>query len=141
MPAAPLSDLRTSKTSILSVWFIENDRSNLERVVAAMAANLQHVDKFDCIIFPTNLLETVSIPIKTARGQTADNDANQRWHRNLVEITAKGLIDLAELIDKNGEMERFDDDDVESFIRDGITKGDIDKERINADLRNMLFGK
>ena len=82
MPAAPLSDLRTSKTSILSVWFIENDRSNLERVVAAMAANLQHVDKFDCIIFPTNLLETVSIPIKTARGQTADNDANQRWHRN-----------------------------------------------------------
>jgi len=58
-----------------------------------------------------------------------------------VEITAKGLIDLAELIDKNGEMERFDDDDVESFIRDGITKGDIDKERINADLRNLLFGK
>ena len=58
-----------------------------------------------------------------------------------MEITAKGLIDLAELIDKNGEMERFDDDDVESFIRDGITKGDIDKERINADLRNLLFGK
>jgi len=58
-----------------------------------------------------------------------------------VEITAKGLIDLAELIDKNGEMERFDDDDVESFIRDGITKGDIDKERINADLRNLLYGK
>jgi hypothetical protein len=44
--ADPLADLNT-KANELSVWLIEDDRSNLNRVVSALAATRTHISNLD----------------------------------------------------------------------------------------------
>lgn len=139
IPAAPLSDFRASPTSQISVWKIEDNKTNLERIVAAIAARLQHLDKFDYVMFSENMVEGVGIQIRKSSGQSADPDADKQWHLDLVEISATKLISLTQLIDKDGLMDRRDEQEVEKLIRNGVNEGRIEKKRINKDLRSSLF--
>jgi hypothetical protein len=52
IPAAPVTDFKTSLDSKISVWCVESDKSNLERIIAGMAATCQNPDKFDYVLFP-----------------------------------------------------------------------------------------
>ena len=47
LPAAPLGDLRPSATNKLSVWVIDDDHRNLDRVIAGYAAARANIDRFE----------------------------------------------------------------------------------------------
>lgn len=140
-PAAPLGDLRTSADSKLSVWHIEEDRSNLALVVAAVAASRDHADKFDYVLFSEDILREVGIHAEVTRGTSRDSATNEQWHRDLTELTASKLVVLARLIGRYGTTDRFMENEVELLIREAIAAGRIDPGKLDPKLRERLFGR
>jgi hypothetical protein len=47
----------------LSVWHIEDDRSNLDVVIAALAATRQNVDKFEYGLFDQEIADRLGIKV------------------------------------------------------------------------------
>ena len=140
IPAAPLTDLRTSANSELSIWYIENNRSNLARIVAALAGTRDHSDKFDFALFPEAVLTQAQIRSKDSLGNSADRDANSSWHRDLVELTASKLSTLVKLIREQGEIERRFEKQVIELIADGVKQGWIEAQRLKPSLRKAVLG-
>jgi len=140
IPAAPLTDLRTSPNSELSVWYVEDNRSNLARIVAALAGTRDHSDKFDFALFPEAVLTHAQIQWENSSGNSADRDANSSWHRDLVELTASKLSTLVRLIREQGEIERRFEKQIIELVADGVKQGWIEVQRLKPSLRRSVLG-
>lgn len=101
VPADPIGDLRTSGNR-LSVWELVPDRSNLERIVRAIAVGREKVSDMGYVLFDSALLETADIGTQSKPGTTPDVEANS-WHRDLVDLSGHKLVALTRAILKNGE--------------------------------------
>lgn len=130
-PAAPLRDLKPSVNSSISIWFIEDDRSNLSRIAASVAAGRNTLDKFDYALFEENLLTQVGVKLKKTEGGSKDTQANRDWHWDLIELTLDQLFKLAQLIHQSAVRDRFFDDEVAGFIEQAIKAGRIRRDSIN----------
>src|SRR5580693_1775708 len=81
VPADPLGDLPT-KGNLLSVWVLTDDRSNLERVVRAVAIGKDHIDNAGYVVFDSSAVENAGIEMLENAGSSDDAEANA-WHRDL----------------------------------------------------------
>ena len=125
IPADPLVDLATSANR-LSVWYIEADRSNLERVQVALASNGEYVSNFDYALFEDRLLEGLNVKISQTVGSTPDESANVEWHRDVEELSASKLAEIAKIVFHYFEKARVPEIEVAVKVRGGIKK----KEKI-----------
>lgn len=112
-----LRDFRTEKGR-LSLWSI-ND-SNLDRVIAAMAATKKSVEHVDFVLFPEDLLESIGIRAQRVNGNTPDPVANQTWHFDILELTVRHIAVLAASINEKGELRRKQEPDVKELLKDGL---------------------
>jgi len=103
IPADCLGDMNTTGNQV-SVWELEEDRSNLERVVRAVAVGKNKIDNAGYIVFDSALVQAAGIEIQNNPGTTADTGANG-WHRDLV-LTGNKMVALAKAIIENGEDAR-----------------------------------
>lgn len=133
--ADAVTDLRTQKNG-LSVFIIDNDRNNLDRVVAAFAANRDDYDKLDYVLFEDRVLDELEIRTQQQPGITPDPQVN-RWHINLVELSAQKVVDLARAILRYGTTSRVLKKTVQKMIEDGVLEGRIDRAR----LRNKILAR
>ena len=62
LQADALGDLRTSDNE-LSVWLVEDDESNLEQVVTALAVTRQRISNVDYALFDLQFLSELNIKI------------------------------------------------------------------------------
>ena len=69
--ADPLGDFVT-RSNTISVWRVEDDKSNLRRLVTALAANRDKFDIFESIIFDEKLLSVLDIKVQDTEGDTPD---------------------------------------------------------------------
>lgn len=141
IPSAPLACFNSSHDSKISVWYVEKDGSNLDRIIAGMAAGRQNADKFDYVLFPEDLLSEAGVQEEDAPGKSKDQDANAKWHRNLVEVSAKKLVTLVELVGRHGEISRRSEREVISLIRDSIDRGSIEKQGLHEYLIKRVLQK
>jgi len=129
-------DLRVEQNE-LSVWFVEQDRSNLERVLGALAANREHVEKLDYAVFDEASLAQVGVEARPSQGQLPDEHANENWHRDLVELSGRRLVAVAEVI-ASGSPQRCSHSNVRRILTDAAVQGhlrrDLVRERLAADL-------
>ena len=139
IPAAPVADFKTSLDSKISVWHVESDKSNLERIIAGMAATCPSPDKFDYVLFPEEVLKEAEVAAETSLGALPDKDANAKWHRDLVKISAAKLSTLVALIHRRGDVARYLEDDVIELIRKFSEAGLIEKKRIHPGLTKYVF--
>jgi hypothetical protein len=139
IPADPLADLRTEKNS-LSVWLIEDDKSNLEQVIAAFAATRQSLDHVDFALFDVTIPSEIHIKCEKSAGDTPDDRANESWHFNLRELSGLGLVALAKAILEKGQKERILEADVRELIKTAISKGQLDAVRMKPDLMKKVSG-
>jgi hypothetical protein len=58
IPADPLGDFANTTCNSLSVWLVNEDKANFTRVVTAMAASRERIDKLDYVLFREELLDT-----------------------------------------------------------------------------------
>lgn len=103
MQADALNDLRTSSNE-LSVWYIEDDESNLEHVITALAASGDTVANLDYALFDLQLITNSDIKIHQSPGITPDERVNALWHRDLIELSASKIMRLATIIFTQAEM-------------------------------------
>jgi hypothetical protein len=135
-----LNDFRT-KDNTLSVWLIDNDKSNLDRVAAAFATTRKKLDLVEFVLLPDNLLPP-DIQVKKEDGETFDGMANKDWHRDLVQLTGQRIVALAKQFYHEGykkqEIGRYEHTRIAALIKDGIQRIEIDPQKLNSKLREDI---
>ena len=136
IPADPLSDLATSENK-LSVFLVEDDRSNLDQVVTAVAATRGHLAVFDYALFDQQLLPQLNIKIESTDGGTLDQVVNS-WHRDLVELSALKLVELAKAILANAEKNRVLEKKIGQLMAQAVSLGRIDGDQLTPETRSKI---
>jgi hypothetical protein len=128
LQADALGDLLTSSNQ-LSVWHIEDNRSNLERTIAALAANVTDISNFDYALFDQQLVYEIGIKVESTKGASPDEEVNS-WHCDLIEVSASKLIELAKAIQTKAEIRRIQVQDIIQLVAEGISSGRIDRTKM-----------
>lgn len=126
IPADPLGDLQTSRNR-LSVWRIENDegdeeenRSNLNRIATAIAATRSRPDDIHYILISSDTLKELDIRVETSTGSTPDGEANRRWHCDLLGLSARKLLKMANALFGQVYPEMIAKEKIEEYLRAGL---------------------
>ncbi len=136
VPAEAVQDFRADGNE-LSVWYVEPDQSNLDRVLTAIAANREHFEKIDYAVFDDAVVDRCGIAVQATPGQLPDEHANRTWHRDLVELSGRKLVSLAESI-AVGSAERRQMAQVKALLSAAARAGHIRKELMKAALAAKL---
>jgi hypothetical protein len=131
VPADPLADLQTTQNR-LSVWEVAVDRSNVERIVRAMAVGRDRIADMGYVLFDSSLLSTAGITHQVERGTTPDEGANG-WHLHLVDLSGNKLVMLTKLILENGESGTLLKKRLEELVDDGIRQREL-PEKVRSKL-------
>ncbi len=138
IPSDPIADLNTTENS-LSIFLVNEDRSNLEQTVAAQAGTRMKADDAGYIVFSSDLLSRVGIAIDDSHpGTTADEDVNSR-HRDLIQLSGKKLIAFVREVMLSSEPpETLPKEDVIGILKEGVSAGRIDPGRLPDKVRKQL---
>lgn len=123
IPADPLTDLKTTQNN-LSVFYIKEDHSNLNDIIAAMAATRDYAANFDYLLFDEQICSELSIEIKDTKGATPNEEVN-KWHRDLMELSADKLLNLSKLFYEKGKTKRMQEKEVTTKIASASLVGKI----------------
>ena len=96
--ADALLDLQT-KGNKLSVWRVDDDESNRDQVITAIAANHDSSSNVDYVLLDERLFSQLGIRIEGSPGETPDEEANCQ-SCELVELSVYKLLYLVEAIRK-----------------------------------------
>ena len=100
VPADSVCDLSTQQ-NLLSVWEVAADRSNIERIVRAVAIGRDRIDNIGYMLFDSALLPPADIETVENQGNSPDEGANP-WHRDLV-VSGKKLVAFTKAVLQHGE--------------------------------------
>jgi len=131
-----LRDFET-KDNTLSVWLVQDDRSNLNDVLLALGASRDTASNLDYTIFDVGLLANINIKLEINAGNTLYAKANC-WHRDLVELTANKIVKLAESLLKDAELERFSEKEMIKLIQDAVNNKQIDRTKLKPSIDKRL---
>ena len=129
-PADCVADLGTSNCR-LSLWEIDDARSNLADVIVALATNADHLSNLDYALIPRDKLEAIA-RLEATEGQTAHIQANQKWHRDLIDLSGRRLVDIAALIFSVAERRRVPEKEVTQMVRQALEKKALDPARVRV---------
>ncbi len=93
IPADPMADFANTSDNSVSVWLVDNDNHDLDRVVAALAASREKADKLDYLLFTQDHLAAVEVQVRTTSGNTPDKYVNGH-HRDLARLSAAKVLAL-----------------------------------------------
>jgi hypothetical protein len=115
----------------MSVWVINDDEGNLKRVLCALAATRDSIVAFDFLLFDQSIPDILGISVKQTDGATPDIHANQNWHRDLVDLSARKLVELAISVFENSEpARRYSENEVLTMLKAGIQRNELDLARV-----------
>ena len=134
LSADALGDLTTSGNE-LSVYHVEDDSSNLERVIVALAANSEVFSNFDYALFSYEVPSTIGIALKQTEGKTPDSVVNEKWHIDLTVATAETLLALGVGIYASARKERILVKEVTQKIAKAIQDGNVQVVNLKGKLR------
>jgi hypothetical protein len=122
----------------MSVWRIEDDRSNLDRVLTALAANRQDVDHVEYILCDDSIVSDLGIKIVKTEGNTPDTHANRTWHYDLVELSGARLVALANGMFLNSETGLVLNKRVLGLLKAAATNAEIDVLKLSSKLATKV---
>ena len=134
--ADALKDLETTDND-LSVWLIEEDLSNLDRVLAALAANRDQLANIDFALISLDVITELGLLFYFLPGVTADREVSL-LHRDLIRLTANRLAALAQAIKRYARLERRSKAQVRSLLLDSIAAGHIDPSSLEEGIASKL---
>ena len=136
IPADPLWDLRTQSNK-LSIWWIEKDMSNFDAVISAIAATKDTFANVDYALIDSEAMLALSFKTEHTQGDTPHLDANQKWHRDLISLTAQGLVLLAQQVYAS-EMKRLSERSVAELLQKSFALGQLSVDKLKPTLRDKL---
>lgn len=123
LQADALGDLRTQE-NLLSLFIVDDDLGNLERIAAALAANSVNPGNLDYVLLERQAVDNLGYTEISNPGETPDQEVNDA-HVDLVIPNAQMLVDLAFVFWNQGDTNRIQRKRVQQMIRDGIEAGQI----------------
>jgi hypothetical protein len=136
IPADPLGDLATNNNT-LSVWQIDDNKSNLPQVAAALAANCDDLSNLDYALLDQQFLQN-NITLQPSLGNSPDKTANQNWHCDLVELSARKLVDLAKAILAHAEIKRIPEKEMLHLLAQAAASGQIERAKLHDKIRAKI---
>ncbi len=134
--ADPLGDLRISDGN-LSVWHIEDDKSNLDEIIVALAVTRDNFDKFEYALIENEALEQARIDKVKEPGNTPFSNANH-WHRDLVELTVNKISNLIDIVFNDIEKVRVPKKEVQEKIKKAVSRKSIDLNKLKDSMRQKI---
>lgn len=136
--ADAMSDISTNSNN-LSVWWIDDNQTNLAQVIAALSAKRDHIDEFSYALIPISEIYYLNIKSEQNIGDTPDQYANNSWHWNLLELTASNLLNLGKII-ANGDINhgRYTKNMVKKNLNYYLNQGNLDPNKISSRIRVKL---
>jgi hypothetical protein len=131
VPADPLGDLTTSENK-LSVYRVDGDVPEIERIARALALSGQHLDNVGYVIFDASLLEQLSVGLDPIDGKTDDNVVN-KWHVDLTNLTGTKLVALTRLILLEGISDIILKKRIVELVEQGLSSNEL-PEKVRAKL-------
>ena len=126
--ADALGDLNTFDNQ-LSVWHVDNDKSHLEQLVAALTATREHIANFDYVIFQEEDVLQLNVKVVESPGETPSQVVNS-WHVDFSELTGDKLVALAHVIQENGDRKRIPEKSVLHLLARSLALQQIDREKV-----------
>jgi hypothetical protein len=146
VPCLPPGELQSevfldlqAKDNVLSVWQITDDESNMDRVLAALAANRDDVSHFDYMLIDQQLVTAMNIGVLSSPGDTRDALANS-WHRDLGKLSASQLLAIAYLLRRQGRLVRCPKKRVHTLLETALSSGHILFDQLNDGIKRKLGG-
>ena len=130
VPADPLGDLQT-KSNELSIWFIDDEKSNLEQVASALAAGRDSSANLDYALLDFKYFGKLKFKHKSSRGGTLDNRINE-YHIDIIELSGRKLVRLAKTFFRYAEIQRMPEKKVLELIKKAIQSQQIDSTKIKS---------
>ncbi len=133
IPADCLSDLNI-KNNQLSAWYVHDDRSNLNRVLTALAASGAYLSNVDYLLFDDAIVTELGLEIRKTAGGTPDGHANREWHRDLTQLSGRKVLDLAVAVFYRSEAGRELEKTLLTSIKAAVAKNQIDTSKLQPKL-------
>jgi hypothetical protein len=127
----PLGDLATHEGR-LSVFLIESDKSNVDRVAAAMALTRDKLAHYDYILVDIDALVDAGFVLDYKPGTTPDSEVNE-WHIDISQLSDRKVLHLLHIVWDIREYERLYLKDLEKLVVAGAAKGQYTKKRIASE--------
>jgi hypothetical protein len=137
IPANCLADLNIEKNE-LSLWFIEDSRANLNRVLTTLAASCNFVSDFDYLLFDENIVTNIGLTINKTDGGTPDNLANRSWHRDLSKLSAQDVLKFAVAIFFQSIAQRIKAKKIEELLKAAVANGEVDSLKLTPRMAQKL---
>jgi len=139
LQADALGDL-VEQANKFSVFIIDENQSNFERVVAALGANTDRPSNIDYALFNEKIVYDLDIKIENVSGELPDEQVNN-WHNDLYELSASKVFSLAMAIKSKAKIDRIYPRQILNLVANSLMKGQIDRPRIKwkdvADLNEL----
>lgn len=118
-----LNDLKTDQ-NILSFWFVDEQRSNLEGVICAIAAGREHFAPVDYALLSQPEVEKMG-RLEVTPGASPFSEANDLWHRDLQQLTLSRLCGLAHTVKAGNSIQRVPEKRSEQLVREYTRLGKL----------------
>ena len=74
----------------------------------------------------------LGIQVRESKGDSPDEKANALWHRDLIELAGKKLLQLAVGIQAGAERERFSEKQILELLAGAFAEGRLDRARVSS---------
>jgi hypothetical protein len=138
LPAQPLADLVPRPEENLSLWYIDDEKINLDRVAAAIASSRDRIDKLDYALFAQEVVGNLGITIVQSPGESPDEHANISWHWEVIDLTASQVVRLAKEIYLGAEIGRKSQIAIKGLINQGIESKQLQQGKVSSKLLEDL---
>ena len=137
LQADPLADLGTQENK-LSLWHVDDSKSNLDEVIVALATNLEHTSDIGYALIDPQLLSKSGFQIQSSPGRTKHQTAGACWHYDVIELSARRLVELAKLVMEHGETGRYSENTVIRLLEQATRKRVINREDLEPDVAKKI---
>jgi hypothetical protein len=128
-----MNEFRTRENTV-SVFVVDSERKNAARILSAIMSAKDAGSGLiatDCLIFASESVEALGIPIREEPGLTPDMEAN-KWHRDLADLSADRLVKLAEVLVKNADLHAVLEGELVEALKGAAANGELQKEKLSS---------
>ena len=135
--ADALTDLQT-QSNILSIWKIEDDLSNLENIITAIAATRLKPDVVQYIMVDIQTILDAGFTLKETPGDTPFTSM-AHYHVDIVELSGQRLVNLARLLQSSPfEKARRTESQVRNLLWQAYENRLLNTEKMKIELKTKL---
>lgn len=136
LAADALKGFNTSQNR-LSVYELLEDGVPEERLVAAISANAERLDRVVYAVFDEEISQEIGIKQERCLGETPDNEANAQ-HIDYVVGTAWRLFELVDAVSLRGDIRILNQKSVSKVVADAVRKELIELSDLSEKIQNQI---